>query len=38
MGIDVDDVEDENLLEFMPAAVKFIKEAIDGGGKVFVHW
>lgn len=36
--IDVDDVEDENLLEHFPAAVKFIQSGLDSGGSVLVHW
>jgi dual specificity phosphatase 12 len=38
LSIAVDDVEDENLLEHLPAAVKFIQAGLDGGGGVFVHW
>lgn len=38
LSIDVDDVEDENLLEHFPAAVKFIQAGLDGGGGVLVHW
>jgi dual specificity phosphatase 12 len=36
--IDVDDVDDENLLEHLPAAVKFIQSGLDAGGSVLVHW
>ncbi|KAI9930865.1 hypothetical protein ASPWEDRAFT_247536 [Aspergillus wentii DTO 134E9] len=35
--IDVDDVDDENLLEHFPAAVKFIQSGLDAGGGVLVH-
>jgi dual specificity phosphatase 12 len=38
MVVEVDDVEDENLLEHFPATNKFIKEGLDGGGGVLVHW
>lgn len=37
-SIDVDDVDDENLLEHFPAAVKFIQSGLDAGGSVLVHW
>lgn len=37
-AIDVDDVDDENLLEHFPAAVKFIQAALDAGGSILVHW
>lgn len=36
--IDVDDVEDENLLEHIPDAVRFIQSGLDAGGSVLVHW
>lgn len=36
--IDVDDVDDENLLEHFPAAIKFIQAGLDTGGGVLVHW
>lgn len=36
--IDVDDVEDENLLEHFPSAIKFIQSGLDAGGGVLVHW
>ncbi|RAH74322.1 dual specificity phosphatase YVH1 [Aspergillus aculeatinus CBS 121060] len=35
--IEVDDVDDENLLEHFPAAVKFIQSGLDSGGAVLVH-
>lgn len=38
LSIAVDDVEDENLLEHLPAAVKFIQAGLDSGGSVLVHW
>jgi dual specificity phosphatase 12 len=37
-SIDVDDVDDENLLEHFPPAIKFIKSGLDAGGSVLVHW
>lgn len=36
--IDVDDVDDDNLLEHIPAAVRFIQAGLDAGGSVLVHW
>ncbi|KAJ5149488.1 dual specificity phosphatase [Penicillium atrosanguineum] len=35
--IDIDDVDDENLLEHLPAAVNFIQSGLDAGGSVLVH-
>ncbi|KAJ5812214.1 hypothetical protein N7474_008515 [Penicillium riverlandense] len=35
--IDVDDVDDENLLEHFPTAIKFIQAGLDTGGGVLVH-
>ncbi|KAL4809041.1 protein-tyrosine phosphatase-like protein [Aspergillus unguis] len=35
--IEVDDLEDENLLEHFPSAVKFIQSGLDAGGSVLVH-
>lgn len=37
-SIDVDDVEDENLLEHLPAAIEFIQSGLDAGGSVLIHW
>lgn len=36
--IDVDDVDDENLLEHFPAAIRFIQSGLDAGGSVLIHW
>lgn len=36
--IDVDDVDDENLLEHIPDAIRFIQSGLDNGGSVLVHW
>lgn len=36
--IDVDDVDDDNLLEHIPAAVRSIQAGLDAGGSVLVHW
>ena len=38
LHIPVDDVDDEDLLEHFPAAVAFIKEGLETGGGVLVHW
>ncbi|KAJ6169487.1 hypothetical protein N7497_002330 [Penicillium chrysogenum] len=37
LSIGVDDVDDENLLEHFPAAIKFIQSGLNGGGGVLVH-
>ncbi|KAJ5099079.1 hypothetical protein N7532_006080 [Penicillium argentinense] len=36
-AIDADDTDDENLLQHFPDAVRFIKSAVEAGGKVLVH-
>lgn len=36
--IEVDDLEDENLLEHFPSAIKFVQSGLDAGGSVLVHW
>lgn len=38
LRIDVDDVEDENILQYFPEAVRFIQAGLDSGGSVLVHW
>ena len=38
LQIEVDDDEDENLLESFPTCIRFIKDALDANGAVFVHW
>ncbi|KAL5000722.1 protein-tyrosine phosphatase-like protein [Aspergillus recurvatus] len=35
--IEVDDLDDENLLEHFPSAIKFIQSGLDAGGSVLVH-
>ncbi|KAF2857275.1 dual specificity protein phosphatase 12 [Piedraia hortae CBS 480.64] len=36
-AIDVDDVEDENLLQYFPVCIQFIQDALETGGGVLVH-
>lgn len=36
--IEVNDVEDENILQYFPTSNAFIQEGLDGGGGVIVHW
>lgn len=38
LQINVEDVEDENLLEYFPVTNQFIEDAIRAGGNVIVHW
>lgn len=38
MVVEVDDVDDENLLQHFPATNRFIREGLDAGGGVLVHW
>lgn len=38
LSIGVDDLDDENLLEHFPAAIKFIQSGLDSGRGVLVHW
>lgn len=37
LRIDIDDVEDENIMQYFDQTNKFISEAISSGGIVFVH-
>lgn len=37
-SIDIDDIDDENLLEHLPATIKFIQTGLDAGGSVLIHW
>jgi hypothetical protein len=36
--VEIDDVEDENLLQFFTTTNGFIQEGLDGDGGVLVHW
>lgn len=36
--VPVDDVSDEDILQYIPGAVKFIEEGLSTGGSVLVHW
>ena len=36
--INVMDVPWENIGKHLPGAVRFIRDAVNGGGTVFVHW
>jgi Dual specificity phosphatase, catalytic domain len=36
--IEVDDVEDEDLLQYFASANAFIQSGLDAGGSVLVHW
>lgn len=36
--VDVDDVEDENILQYFPASNDFIQRGLSSGGGVLVHW
>lgn len=38
MHIPVDDVGEENLLQYFPATCAFIQEGLDAGAGVLVHW
>jgi len=35
--VEVDDVDDENLLDHLPACIRFIQDGLDSGGGVLVH-
>ena len=37
-GVEVDDVDDENLLEHFPSCNNFIQDGLAAGGGVLVHW
>ncbi len=36
--VGVDDVEDENIVQYFPASNGFIGKGLEGGGGVLVHW
>ena len=36
--VPVDDIDDEDLLQYFPSTNAFISEALRLGGVVFVHW
>ena len=36
--VELDDLEDENVLEYFATSNAFIQEGLDGGGGVLVHW
>lgn len=38
LKIQVDDSEDEDLLQYFPAANAFIQSGLDAGGSVLIHW
>ena len=38
LHIEVDDVEDENMLEWFSVANDFVRGGLEGGGGVLVHW
>jgi dual specificity phosphatase 12 len=38
LHIPVDDVEEDDLLQYFPSAIAFIKEGLQAGGGVLVHW
>lgn len=38
LQVEVDDEDEENLLESLPATNRFIQNALEHGGRVFVHW
>lgn len=38
LKIEVDDVDDEDILQYFPSANAFIQAGLDAGGGVLVHW
>lgn len=38
LKIDVDDVDDEDLIQYFASANAFIQAGLDAGGGVLVHW
>lgn len=38
LKIEVDDVDDEDLLQYFASANAFIQAGLDAGGGVLVHW
>lgn len=38
LHVPVDDVDDEDLLQYFPSTNSFIKSGLESGGGVLVHW
>ncbi|KAL9636954.1 MAG: hypothetical protein Q9204_002064 [Flavoplaca sp. TL-2023a] len=38
LSIDIDDDEDADIIQHFPATNAFLREGLDGGGGVLVHW
>lgn len=38
LAIDIDDDEDADIIQHFPACNAFIREGLDSGGAVLVHW
>lgn len=38
LKIEVDDVDDEDLLQYFASANAFIQAGLDAGGGVLIHW
>lgn len=36
--VEVDDLTDENIIQYFPITNAFIQEGLDAGGGVLVHW
>ena len=36
--VEVNDLEEENIIEYLPACIAFIQQGLDSGGGVLVHW
>lgn len=38
LGLNIDDVEYEDILQYFPSSNEFIRQGLQDGGGVFVHW
>lgn len=38
LNVHVDDVDDEDIIQYFPETITFIQEALEEGGGVLVHW
>ena len=38
LHIEIDDTDDEDIVQYFARSNAFIKEGLDGGGGVLVHW
>ncbi len=38
MVVSAHDMDDQDLLSVLPLCIEFIKQSVDNGGTVLIHW